>query len=568
MKHSARLARWIPALAVVALPAAALAQGFPEPLRWSGERIVPAAIDSNEEMWNPWGRTVVGTTGEQHEYAPEISQRRWFLGSKLIINLGLDFARMDLAVDARGQDTLSLGWGATTVTTTRTGTSTATLRAPALVGGIVNAQSNGFWMTFQTTLATPRTIAADGTPRGLGSSGLGYHVNRLRAECCSSASALTSIRTIGLYERVTGLLMRTEDHFTMRTPATSGRLTIPVWLTPRAGVNGSIQAYVRCGAAPTPTAWDALWNVRDTGGGIQFIELPACTGNVFITWRNTSSQDRVFDFYVGGRTTHGDREKFEVKVGIGWNATESELRAIRHALSRAAWNLYGLSGGSQLVRTFRVLNNAHHCDDGWPLDEYACEGGGCQICLTPQDGTSNYNGLGKITMYRNSHTSSDVYTHEMGHWLLDLRDEYANNTGTRCGEVDLSICSYSMMSNYYNNLQNICTAHNHMHLPQDLRVTPESLVLDTPGCAFGCGGERECCDEPGRCDSRSAWQRLQDAGRVLVGHPSRTADNHDYTIRFALGTGPSLRTDGLDYWNQASPFPTGRAALGSFTRLR
>ncbi len=538
------------ALAIASSARTADAQGFPAPRTWTGDRSVPLTIDSREQMWNPWGPT---------EYGPEIRHERMILGSRRIRSIALRFGRMDLN-PAGTDDQIRLSWNGTTTAVARTGLSTAPLRVVDGLG-FLNAEATGLLFRFDTTAALPRM----GLDTPMGGSGAGFSVTAVDATCCATERTAAT-RALPYYTRVTGILMRGEDSFTVRTPPTRGLgfTTLPVWLSPRAGTSGVISAYARCGAAPTPTVFDTRTMIRDSDGGEELIELPDCSTNVYVTWRNATAFDRAFDFYVGGHRRDDARDRTDIHVGVSWNATETELRGIRHALAQAAWTVYGMSGGSQLVRSYRLFNNAEYCDDGVFLDDHACYGADCDICLTMQDGTSNHNRLGKVTMYRDSLFDSNVYAHEIGHWLMGLPDEYAANIDTCGGETDMTLCHFSLMGAYFDNVQALCTAHNHNHMPIDLRFGTVSYVL-TPGCAFGCAGERECCDEPGRCDSRSAWQRI--AERAMAAHPARTADNFDYALRFALEGGPSARTDGGDYWNRVGR-QSGAGALGFFTRLR
>jgi hypothetical protein len=138
---------------------------------------------------------------------------------------------------------------------------------------------------------------------------------------------------------------------------------------------------------------------------------------------------------------------------------------IRTSFQRAAWQFFGLTGGTHVVRSYRYYNNAVACDDGWPADEFACAGGGCQVCLSPGAGGANYNGLGKITLYRNGGGGAqewlqggNVIVHEFGHMYAGHNpngDEYQDVSGT-----DRSACQHTWMSQYGENAFTFCTPAN------------------------------------------------------------------------------------------------------------
>jgi len=218
-------------------------------------------------------------------------------------------------------------------------------------------------------------------------------------------------------------------------------------------------------------------------------------------------------------------------IGVGWNASAAQMADIRTSFRQAAWQLFGISGGNRLIRSYEFFNDANACDDGWPAENSACYGEGCAVCLSPSFGTSNYNGTGKVTLYAAGPNTSgtpaafmannwggtswmqggNVIVHEFGHMLLGLDnsgsagDEYVTVNGN-----DLDACGHTWMGLYVDNQFTFCTPANHRGVGYDFNLTrshrgPQSVTGTT---TFQIG------------DARSDWQDMWDDGHLAAQFPS------------------------------------------------
>lgn len=162
---------------------------------------------------------------------------------------------------------------------------------------------------------------------------------------------------------------------------------------------------------------------------------------------------RAIRLYVGSNKT--ERE-YDLRVGIDFTATPTEMEEIRQRFRRTAWMLYGLTGGTVIIRSYQFFNSTD-CD-GLPLT--ACNGN-CSVCMRYSPGTTaNCNGLdGRVWVYL--HNNEYSLTHEFGHCFTRnggvdyVRDEYDPN-GNRS-------CAHTWMAQKDNNTMTLCTDETHGH---------------------------------------------------------------------------------------------------------
>ena len=315
--------------------------------------------------------------------------------------------------------------------------------------------------------------------------------------------------TLGVYDSAIGVTLANDDVVDTLVATTGHPISVVLRLPPQ-DVGSGVILWARCGAPPIESARDRkVWTNADGGA---FFQMPPCTGGqtLHVSVTNTSNRPRAFRLYVGSHREN--RESVGLKVGVAWNATTAEMNDIRTAMRRAAWQFYGLTGGAHVIRSYQYFHNAHYCDNGHPADEYACSGSGCQICLSPNTGRSNYNGLGKITLYANAGGDTarwmqggNVIVHEFAHAYIGLPDEYVEVPTTFSG------CAHTWMSTAVDNAFTLCTPASHRSTGLSYpfsrthqganNVTPAYVVYQTP-------------------DPRSNWQELWDDGVLVTQFPS------------------------------------------------
>lgn len=484
------------AAALVALglwPAAAAAQSFNYRML-NGTRVVRLAIDDDEFVWDSYP----DDTGVPvpPAYAPNLDHSRRIVANPFARSIRFDLNRFDLnpaPCDGAAPDFLRLGWAGEFPAVIRTGVwANPQWTVPAQ--GTHTLMSPGALLRF-TTGAAP----LEGS-RYADCEGSGFRVNDVAITGDGTIPSFEA-STVTAHEQVTGVLWETDDLVDFNLPPRAIPTMVAVWLRARPTA-GEVRLYARCGGLPTDSAWDARVGTADQYPLL--LDLEPCASRWYVSVTNTVPSPQVF--HVTARPYRPDREFRELKIGVAWNADEATLAAIRASFTRAAWQLYGASEGTSLVRTFRLINNANQCDDGWPADEYACEGGGCQFCLHPNCDRSNSNGLGKVTLCEGDWLRPRVITHEMGHSLLGLPDEYEDID--RCpaapGAIfSLPLCGHSLMSGQQDNKYSFCTALAHRTSVQDYRGDPAPPVPSINGpISYDCDGNRHWTgDTP-------AWARL------------------------------------------------------------
>ena len=322
----------------------------------------------------------------------------------------------------------------------------------------------------------------------------------------------TIMPTLGAYDSAVSVLMTPDDVVDTLIANTGHPISVAAWQTPGFTSPGVV-LWARCGAPPDAANW--LRRVTPNSDGGMFFEVDVCpsgqTLHVAVT-NEAVGLVRAVRMYVASRRV--TQEWVGLKVGIGWNASAAELTEIRASFRRAAWQFYGLTGGTQLVRSFRFINDANQCDDGWPAEEYACEGGGCNVCLAPGSGTGNANFTGKVTLYATASDGSgppqwlqgsNVIVHEWGHALIDHDNEYTNVGGT-----DRATCGHSWMGPFDDNQFTLCTAATHRQTALNWNL---SRSQQGPTHIFGSTSYSHG-------DARSDWTKMWDDGRLAVAYPS------------------------------------------------
>jgi hypothetical protein len=410
-------------------------------------------------------------------YAPNINYRLRVLGNRFVRSFGVQFGYVDInpansaAVGGIG-DSVELGWyNGTGTPVTRTGlfgTHIATLATHSTNSG----SYPGARLTFRTG---PSWV---GTGAYVESEDRGFEILNLRVTG-STTAGLGSIPTLAAHERVVGVLQANDDIVQMRLPVnTTARATVNVWLeTPN---TNQVAVWARCGSAPTAAShfasavtWDA--SVYPTWAGAS-LDLPPCSSSSgwFISVTNTSTSRHVFHLTWGFHTTN--YEFSSLRIGVNFAATPTELEAIRRNFQAAAWRLLAITGGSRMIRDFRVINGAVNCDHG-PFEALtACELQGCDFCLAAVNrGEYWNNGPCRSKQYdwgialcREAwEDTSVVIVHELGH-AMGLPDEY-HEVNLSCPDFEgtLALCPFSAMAVSAN--PGFCTDLDHRRPSQDFR---------------------------------------------------------------------------------------------------
>jgi len=337
----------------------------------------------------------------------------------------------------------------------------------------------------------------------------------------SGALGAGTLPTLGVYDQALAVLQQTDDTVDTLIANTGHPVTIAVW--PHNDTGTGLGVWARCGALPTATQhqyW--AFPTATAGAWLDSANTTCPTGQALhLTVTNTAPSGQVARIYVASHRS--DREINDLRIGIAWNATSTQLTAIRAAMRQAAWMFYGTRVGTYVVRSFSFYINATAGDDGWPVYDTACGRSHCSICLNPSSGNANYVG-NKIFMYLNPGATpewqlggGDVTVHELLHVfggltnggpITNLGDEYANIEG-----ASRQTCQHSWMGVYTENQFTACTPSTHRAtgldwLPAFLRSHRSSLNFSPSGATFS------------HPDPRSNWQEWADEGRLVVAHPT------------------------------------------------
>lgn len=502
----------------------ASAQSF-SPRTFTGTRQVFIGLGSRELVWDR------GSGGGR--YARSLTLSRRILGNAAMNTIQLVPSEMNIRTEVMSGvgDRIELGWGDLAPSALRNGTSLATF---------------GISASLNRRLQSPGALFRFVSDVELQASGWNFD----RANVTTGSVVLTEA-TLQPYERLSLLLMDTDDLVDMRVPGSSTRDTSLALWTQR---NSSVTLWARCNALPTATAFDFRQAAAGTSSAAAFLTLPRTmcgTGTWFVTVTSTTATPLMVQMHMGVRNPAGTIA--DTKVGIAFTPTATQMTQIRDTLEQAAWRLYGATGGTRLYTVFHIFGTSA-CDDGWPADEYACGGGGCRICIQDEPGRSNCNaeGRGRVDLMGDDWGAANVgagaggpgggsggftggtLAHEMGHCPIGLRDEYHDTDACASHGVSWDLCGRSTMGLYFSdNINSLCTATTH-------RTVGEACT--STGCAPVAGPNSSCNGGLLWTNERPAWDSLALGGTgydnlgVPVTHPTnRDPDNFSY-LNFARDT--------------------------------
>lgn len=482
-------------LATSAMATPAAAQSFTyQPL--DTLKFVPVTLDDDQWVHDVFASQPATAPGPGPRYAPNLHHRFRVIGNPFIRGVGIVYDKLDLNPIVVGgmNDTLDFRWyDGSGTPVTRTGLwSSGTQMWVSPHGDGPNGNSlmrPGARLTFRSGPSW------DGTGTHIESEESGFRSSDM-VVWGSGATGFSVTPTLTAHERVMGVLLGNDDVVDMRLPAHVTPVTATLWL--EQPDTWGVEIWARCGSLPTTTAFDQKMSTAPSSSFPNWhgarLDLPPCAGGWYISVTNTGSTDRVFHLLWG--THYAERELRAMRIGIAFDATSAQLATIHENFRTAAWLFYAMTHGSWLIRDFRVINNAHQCDDAWPVDQFACEGTGCRFCLVDvPSGVNNCrsmaDSLGKISLCSTTGWDSpQVIVHELGHAILGLPDEY-HDTSSDCPHPrSWPLCWHSMMSGYQT--YSFCNDIAHRTAQEDWRgllgtTQPWAPVSNGP-VAYDCYG--------------------------------------------------------------------------------
>lgn len=280
----------------------------------------------------------------------------------------------------------------------------------------------------------------------------GIDVSAARVCCSNTGDTGYSGRWVFPRDIVDGYLLGSWDVVKFRVLNSSA--TTNLMLVLQNDGSSDFEIYARCNAQPTATAYS--YKTIGTGGGDRVLPLAngACPASStwYIAVRSESGAGqftlRAHDYFPA--------DVHYQSVGIGFNASSSQVTGMMNAISQAARELYGATEGAQQVRYLEFFNNAGaNCTN--------CNGSNCNICFRTCTGTGSCCDAtyGWIALCQDYYTSSGGQMHEMVHRFTNgsgpgfLADEYAGGGST-------SLCGHSVLNaNPFGDQNNLCFGFDH-----------------------------------------------------------------------------------------------------------
>lgn len=357
---------------------------------------------------------------------------------------------------------------------------------------------------------------------------------------------------IAPYEHVSGVLLGSdpagpfgEDSVYFTLPPSTLPQTVAIWFRPVPSVStASVAAYVSCGQKPDHTAMKFPSRVAGQDQPI-FVDLSGqkCLSGWHVVLASSEVQDVVFHMTVAEHLSQ--REFAELRIGIEFvTSGPPEEALIRATLRQAAWRFYGVTGGTQLLRSFRynpsgACSNVHVCWRNRPkLAGCAFDG---QAVTDTMTGSVH---ICSLPMFGNVGPNAATLSHEFGHAFAKLADEYwaSNDFAKICGFSGVGIrrCSHSVMGYQFDNRNSLCTSQSHDRAPelfiQQPGENPKTGAWPWTTGPFNVLGPNtitECANGETNFAGPfavSAWNQMQAAGIVPLPHPNRTPVNFNYQV--------------------------------------
>jgi len=497
----------------------------------------PVSLDSNE-----WVRDQNFTESDQpprQQYAPNLNQHVRILSNPYGRELWVIYSDA-FVKEGDPADAIELGWqGALLPSSIISG-----VTAPRPIAASVLGSSGSNSLMSPGALHRFRSGPAPGWANPGDSEDYGFTVSWMAVFGGAFGSA--SAHFLPPYERAVILLNANDDIVDLVLPprASNQASTFAAWLNPPANPTANrTGVWARCNAYPDGSNWDR--RAYFSSNVPIFLELGACSGSWFVTLGTTEPDPVVV--HVTGAAHNLNRVISGQRIGVKFNATASERAGILYGFQSAAWRVYGASMGTSLLKDFRFYNNSN-CGK-----LFGCGGGGCGVCVTTENGTSNVSSFdGYMTLYNdvtdvlrtNNRTMIDgttfsggpaeIIAHEAGHKWLGLPDEY--QVEGSCPNVGVGLCGHSLMEVMWrNNQRGLCTDANHRGHVDDMYFLPTNRVDGPDGW--------DCVDNRRWADAQSSWSRWSSntPGNAV---PASGAQNLLYVPQMFTSVSSSVTTIG------------------------
>jgi len=309
----------------------------------------------------------------------------------------------------------------------------------------------------------------------------GFTFDQLRV-CTSRTSADTAApATLDLKRRYHGVLLGADDTVYLSFPS-SARYHYPITLWRDAGSTGTdFDLYMRCGAKPTKTQFDAASTSIDNQ---EFIDVGNCTGTAYIAvYAYSASAPGAFNLARGIHTNH-----VALRLGTASILTAPEIAGLTSDVSTAARYYYGYTEGERMVNQIDFYNSGS-CAAG------SCGGSNCDLCYHNDFGRAHAGP--QVHFYSDSRDPRTI-AHELGHYDFATGDEYIDDPGPPASQLEQ--CGHTVMADPMFDNFNICT-------PLDHRTDA------TPGAGFSA--------------LSSGWEQAASAAKAIE-FENVTYDNYPY----------------------------------------
>lgn len=310
--------------------------------------------------------------------------------------------------------------------------------------------------------------------------------------------------TFAPYEAVIGVLNANDDVVRGALVANPDyTITVATWNVPPNDPAWGMAVWAKCGMDPGPGSFDVGGIVRSHSSA--FLELGPCPSQWRIAWTNVTGSPVVFRATFGNHYATEARDRSGIRVGIDFETTADERFAIREAFREGAWRLYGMSGGTQILRSFRFYWLSNQCG-GWP---------GCDYTVHNSSGISNCQNLPGIVLYGGASIDGYLVAHEAGHCFMGLGDEYErDSTGASIPE-----CLHSNMGI---NMMTFCTAATHRRTAADYESSQRVSIRGPT--SYGVDGSGRTLPA-----TTSIWEGLYNNWTAPLAFPSdATPDSYSY----------------------------------------
>ncbi|MFL6198156.1 MAG: hypothetical protein ACJ76J_03170 [Thermoanaerobaculia bacterium] len=269
--------------------------------------------------------------------------------------------------------------------------------------------------------------------------------------------------------RATGFLLGTNDVIFLQIPAgsepsgaTDLHQTVAIWpQDPQLAADFDL--YVRCNARPTPTAFDFRGFSRTAQ---EFLHLrpddcPGGNWNIAVHSFNGSGQFNIV------AQSHKADAHITLEVAFDDAVTPAELAVWENLLAEGARFYFGMTEGTRIVDTFRIHTSRTSCPFFDPL---ACGGHYCNLCLDPRPCPTGRDCRAftytwpphHMQLYSVDLRRQDTLPHELGHYDLDLPDEYVDVTTPRGTTFSSPQCGHTVMGvGFRGRGYNLCIEGDH-----------------------------------------------------------------------------------------------------------